>query len=170
MSPIGHLSISYLAGGVFKKACMPAILIGGILPDIDFIFLPFPFFNHIHRLATHNLFFIFLAAILIGWGFGDNKRWYVMTGLLLGGLLHLLIDACMDSNPTNGIGVPFLWPFDATCYSPFNLLRPVKTTTGWNDPINMIKISFYGILYEIPVCGLALFLFMTKRRHGLKKA
>jgi membrane-bound metal-dependent hydrolase YbcI (DUF457 family) len=170
MLPFGHLSVSYLSGTIFKKAPIPALLMGGILPDIDFLFINYPFFNHIHRLWTHNFLFILLAAVIIGGLFNQPYRFKAISGLFIGGLLHLVIDACMDANPTNGIGVPFLWPFDSTCFSPFNLLKLSDSTSGWNDKIAMIKLSLYGLLYEIPLYIASLLVFVQKREKRIRTA
>lgn len=43
---------------------MTALIIGGLLPDIDFLFLFFKWFNQAHRVVTHNIFFILLASLI----------------------------------------------------------------------------------------------------------
>jgi membrane-bound metal-dependent hydrolase YbcI (DUF457 family) len=169
MLPFGHLSISYLAGSIFRKASVPALLIGGILPDMDFILFFLPFFNHIHRLGTHNLLFVIFAAVLIGGLIHKPYRFQFISGLFIGGVLSLFIDACMDANPTNGIGVPFFWPFDPTCYSPFNLLSLSVSSTGWNNKSEMLKLSFCGLLYEIPLYILTILVFIQKRRIKMRR-
>jgi len=168
MSPLGHLSIAYLAGSRFRKANLGGLICGAILPDIDFLFLPFSFFNNIHRVVTHNLLFIVAGSLFIGAFFTGHRRFYIIGSLLIGGLLHLFIDACMDMNLTNGIGVPFFWPFDATFYSPVNFITPVETSTGWNDPLAMIKLSFPGMVYEIPFAILAAIVLIKKHGIGFK--
>jgi membrane-bound metal-dependent hydrolase YbcI (DUF457 family) len=163
VTPFGHLSVSYITGNAFKKVSLPAIIIGGVIPDIDFMFLPFFFFNQIHRVITHNLLFIVITAAAIGCWFKGKKKFYIIFGIILGGMIHLMIDACMDTNPTNGIGVPFFWPFDQTCYSPFNLLSSVYCPGGWNDILCMAKSTCYSLAYEIPLYALTIFIFIKKR-------
>ncbi len=166
MSPLGHLSCSYLAGQTLKNCHMPAILLGGVLPDIDFLLLPFSFFNQIHRLATHNLLFIVLLAVGIGWWTAKGNRLNFVFSLFLGGLLHLLVDSCLDSNPSNGIGVPLLWPFYDQYFSPFNLFQPLETTVGWGRPFEMIKRSLQVMVWEFPFYVLTIILIFKKRRSG----
>jgi hypothetical protein len=74
----------------------------------------------------------------------------------------------MDSNPTNGIGVPFFWPFDSTCYSPFNQLNSLIPSTGWNDKSEMLKLSLYGLIYEIPLYILTILVFIQNRRIKIR--
>jgi membrane-bound metal-dependent hydrolase YbcI (DUF457 family) len=167
MSPIGHVSASYLAGRVMKKVSMPALLIGGILPDIDFIFFKFSFFNDIHRLMTHNLLFVFSAVLFIGLFTRKPYRLSIMSGLLIGGCLHLIADSIMDTNAANGIGIPLFWPFDSTFYSPFNLMQPENVSDGWNDPAAMFRLALQGLIYELPLCALAVIALLTKRKSLL---
>ena len=116
MSPPGHAAVSYLLGRGAPWLSLPAVMVGGLLPDIDFLLLPFPWFNQIHRVATHNLWFVLIGAC-VGAGISQGRRrGPVFGGMLLGGLLHLLVDATMDSNPTNGIGVALFWPLSDRCY------------------------------------------------------
>ena len=111
MTPIGHLAVSYISGKSIKNISLPAIIIGGVLPDIDFLFILFDWFNQYHRVITHNLFFIILAAFTGAVLVSGNQRKIVAVSILLGGISHLLIDSCMDANPTNGTGIALLWPF-----------------------------------------------------------
>jgi len=149
MSPIGHISISYLAGKTSKRIYMPAILLGAVFPDIDFLLLPFSGFNSVHRLFTHNLFIILLAAGIYALII-KRKRVNVFFSFFAGGLLHLLVDACMDGNPSNGIGIALFWPFSNQYFSPFNLSTPVYGMAGWSEPMEMIKISVSSLKWEMP--------------------
>ena len=162
MTPFGHLSISYISAKPFRNISLPAVIIGGAAPDFDFLFIFFDWFNQIHRIVTHNLFFIVLVSIS-GLFFADKGRGkVVMSSLFLGGILHLLIDSCMDNNPTNGIGLALFWPFSGEIYSPFNLLHVPEKTVGWNDPFKMFRSLIPVILYELPFYLTALFLFFKK--------
>lgn len=161
MTPVGHLSISYILGNFlenkFGKAVLIAFLIGGTLPDIDFLFLPFKLFNMIHRKLTHNLFFIVIIS-LIGFLVTNKQHRKIMASVLfLSGFLHLLIDSCMDSNPSNGIGIAFLWPFSDKYFSPFNVLQPDTNDSGWDEPLKMFNNVIKNFIYELPFWGLMLF-------------
>ena len=125
MTPIGHLAVSYLVSRGGPRLSRPACLLGGPLPDVEFVFLFMPWFNQYHRLLTHNLLFVCLVALLgaILW-----RRRSIITGasLLLCGALHLFVDSIMDTNPGNGIGVAWFWPFSDAVLSPFNLMQAAK--------------------------------------------
>jgi membrane-bound metal-dependent hydrolase YbcI (DUF457 family) len=163
MSPICHISISYLAGNINRSICIWAVLLGGILPDCDFLLLPFPFFNQVHRVITHNILFLVLSAVFIAFWVKERKI-SAATGLIFGGLLHLLADACMDSNPSNGIGVAVLWPFYNGYFSPFNLMNPSENPEGWDNPLKMMKGLWRTLRWEMPFFGAAIILFIKNSR------
>ena len=145
---------------------MWAILLGGILPDADFLLLPFPFFNQVHRVITHNLLFLAVSALAVAF-LAKDRRGAVAIGIIFGGILHLLVDACMDANPSNGIGVAILWPFYDGYFSPFNLMTPSgNNTEGWGNPLNMIKGAWRSLRWEIPFFLAALIVFIKTRKAG----
>lgn len=164
MTPIGHISVSYIAGGLSKKIYIPAVITGGLIVDIDFIFIAFPWFNEMHRVVTHNLFFIliisFFGSILL---WKNIRRMNIFISILIGGLLHLLVDSIMDSNPSNGIGVAAFWPISDMMFSPFNIFSKIMNETGWKNSMNQLKIIIYGLLIEIPFYAGA-FLLLYKRK------
>ena len=173
MTPLGHLSISYILGNFLKKkfgkSALIAFLIGGTLPDIDFIFLPFSWFNMIHRKLTHNLFFIIIVSFV---GFimtNKQHRKIIALVFFFSGLLHLLIDSCMDSNPSNGIGIAFLWPFSDTYFSPFNILHPNINNSGWHDPLKMLTNIAKNLIYELPFWGVMLYNIAYNFRKSYSK-
>jgi membrane-bound metal-dependent hydrolase YbcI (DUF457 family) len=61
MTPVGHLSVSYISGKSWGKLSLPAIIIGGVLPDADFLLIFLEWFNQIHRVITHNLFLVMVT-------------------------------------------------------------------------------------------------------------
>jgi len=169
MTPLGHISSSYIAGAYFRRnaagqAALPALIIGGVLPDMDFLFFLFDWFNRVHRVITHNLLFVVSAALIGMVFFGKESRKTAALCLAAGGLLHLAIDACMDNNPTNGIGIAFLWPFSDGFYSPFNLLTPNTRGIGWDQPFRMVRLMMPLLLYEVPLYVLALSI-LFRRTH-----
>jgi membrane-bound metal-dependent hydrolase YbcI (DUF457 family) len=168
MTPLGHLSVSYLAGKTSKSISLPAVIIGGILPDIDFLFFQFPWFNQFHRVITHNLLFIGLVAIIGAFVNLSGQKRRVALSLLLGGALHLFADSCLDSNPSNGIGIALLWPVYGGFFSPFNLLDPIENQVGWADPAAFIKSSVWETVLEIPVYVLALIVYLLGKRESPK--
>lgn len=164
MTPIGHLSISYILGKPFRKICLTAFLIGGIIPDIEFFFVFFESFNQIHRVVMHNLFFIIAVSLVVTPFAVKGRKRVVAVSLFLGGLLHVLIDSCMDNNPSNGIGIALLWPLSREFFSPFNLFGLVKIESGWSDPAGMIKHGIKEVLWEVPLYLLTAFIFLRQKR------
>ncbi|WP_197282028.1 metal-dependent hydrolase [Dethiosulfatarculus sandiegensis] len=151
MTPLGHASTTYLAARALPFLSVHALLLGGVLPDIDFIFFPFPFFNQIHRVATHNVFFITLVAGIGALWVKENKA-KIFFSLLIGGALHLFIDSIKDDNPTNGLGVAIFWPVSDMMFCPFNLATPDPTNQGWSNPrLDMAKfveiICYEGVFW-----------------------
>ncbi len=165
MTPIGHFSVAYISGKSISRLSLPAVIIGGVLPDIDFIYILFDFFNQIHRVITHNVFFIIIASvcgILIA---SSGRKQSVGLGLLLGGALHLFIDSCMDNNPTNGVGIALFWPLTSDFFSPFNLLPFTADSHGWNEPLQMLKTLVPNMIYEVPFYIIAAF-HMVRQKVG----
>jgi len=171
MTPAGHLAVSYSLGKFSKRLVIPALLIGGLAPDIDFILLPFKFFNRYHRVITHNLLFILFVAFIILLFFKKQDKLRVFFSAFIGGLVHLSIDSVLDNNPANGIGIAWFWPFVKDIYAPFNLISPDKfVAEGWNNLHAMVKGYFRLLLIEIPFILLALFLFTKdKLKNVIKK-
>lgn len=162
MTPAGHLSISYISGKGFRNIPITAVVLGGILPDLDFIFIFFDWFNQAHRVVTHNLPFVLLFSITGFLSAPKERKKSVSLGLFIGGILHLLIDSVMDNNPSNGIGIAFLWPFLNGFFSPFNLLE-VQNKFGWNEPLKMFRALLPTMLYELPFYIAAFFLYLKQR-------
>ena len=163
MTPLGHLSVSIVSGHLFKRLCLPAVIVGGVLPDIDFIFILSDFFNQVHRVITHNLFFIVLASLVAMVIVAGEKKRSVGISMIIGGALHLFIDSCMDNNPSNGIGIALFWPLSEGFYSPFNLLALTADSRGWNEPLKMLKTILPNMLYEVPFYFMAAFYIFRQR-------
>ena len=167
MSPLGHLSISYVIGNISKKLIFPAVIIGGLLPDVDFFLLLFPWFNQIHRVITHNLFFILLISLSGIILTRKDIKIAVFISLFAGGILHLLVDSCMDSNPSNGMGITWFWPLSYKHYLFFNLISPSSAKTNWNEPLLMLKSSVHYLILEVPFCLIAGAIFIIKLKKNM---
>ena len=166
MTPAGHLSISYISGRSMKNISLSAVLIGAVLPDLDFIFIFFDWFNQVHRIISHNLLYVALVSILGTLAAPGERKKAVGLGLLTGGIMHLFVDSIMDNNPSNGIGIAFLWPFYNDFFSPFNILE-IQHKFGWNEPLKMLRSLLPTMLYELPFYLAALYLFF---REKMKRA
>jgi len=163
VTPLGHAAVSALAARLTSTP--PAVwLVGGMAPDVDFLLLPLPGFDALHRVVTHNLLFVSGVALVCAlWVPRDRARAFLCA--LIAGLMHLGIDAVLDSNPANGIGVALWWPFAETLFSPFNLLEPVPGA-GWSDPLDMLRRVAGQLGWEIPFWAAALAVYVRARRRG----
>lgn len=168
MTPAGHLAVSYIAGASNQRILLPAVLAGGVLPDCDFIFFFFAWFNEIHRLISHNVTFVLLASLIAAGVAPRGIKAAAAVSLLLGGAAHLLIDSVMDVNPTNGIGIALFWPFSSQFYSPFNLMQASADMPGWSQPAAMMRVLVPGMLYEVPFYMGALLLWKGAGRAASK--
>lgn len=164
MTPAGHASVAYIVGSGMPWLSVSAVIAGGLLPDIDYIFYLYPWFSSIHRVLTHNIFFV-LAVSLPGLLLvkpGMKAR--VFMSLLLGGVLHLLADACLDNNPRNGIGVAILWPLSDAFFSPFNLLDPRVTAAWWPGLLPRRMNVLVRLAWDLPFILAAMVMLHGKRR------
>ena len=111
MFPFGHLIIAWLVGlGIQKLAKVNIsrlgwglLLLGGLLPDVDYLF-DFILGNTTHRMFTHSLLFVLVAFFIIYIilkMFDLEKEAYFLP---IGILVHIIVD--MLSYP----GVLLFWP------------------------------------------------------------
>ncbi len=140
-----------------RSSVTTAVVVGALAPDVDFVLWWAPQFNAWHRVVTHNLPFAVVVAVIAGAlarRFGRPTR-AVAVGAFVGVLSHLLVDACMDTSASNGIGVAILWPLSDAMWSPFNLLTPTNEV-GWADHAAAARGTLQGLVYEAAAAGLAL--------------
>ena len=147
MTPLGHASMSYLLGRVATRLPMRALVLGGISPDFDSLLLAGGHFNDLHRVVTHNLAFVLVIG-LVGAALARDRRGWAGLATGLGALIHILVDAVMDNNPSNGIGVALYWPFSAAMVSPFNLLA--TDCPGWASLRAQIVCMIGDLVWEVP--------------------
>jgi len=82
------------------------LLIGAIIPDLDFLFDWF-LHSHLHRTVTHSLFFSvvsFITIYLTFWFLSDRKAKDFGFAIMVGVLIHVLFDSVSTK------GIPLLWP------------------------------------------------------------
>lgn len=118
----GHLIAAWIGGKLYEKLKKVRIshntwfflLIGGILPDIDFLF-DWTLAIDTHRSFTHSLLFIISVSLLVYIIFSLIKK-YKHTAknfaLAIGAgiFIHLLLDTVFYS------GLNFFWPLGAKFY------------------------------------------------------
>ncbi len=104
MTPLGHTAVGLCIASVATsrgwRVNLLGLLIGSVIPDLDFVFLvPFMGRKRGHRTVTHApVFQVLLAWALRRWGF-----WSVLVGQLA----HSLTDSLGAGKPP---GVAWLWP------------------------------------------------------------
>lgn len=168
MTPLGHAAISYMAGNSYKRLSVPAVLLGGFLPDIDFFLLPFSFFDSIHRVVTHNLLFLALAGGVIFFIYRNHPRRYIiLLSMALGIILHFFADSIMDANMQNGTGIALFWPFSNYFFSPFNLVEPIPHS-GWDQPALQAKITLQKMGWELLMVLPVVMFLLLKRFYRIK--
>lgn len=147
MTPIGHIAVVGLVAAVRPDYPLVALAIGSVLPDIDFLASPFGGADHWHRAGTHSFFFAAACGVVARFAFRLPVSW--AAALTLGVVLHVAFDSILDTNPANGIGVPFLWPFLAEPWAPFSLLD--ASCGGWNAPLNQLSCAISQMWLEFTV-------------------
>lgn len=171
LTPIGHTAVGFVLGHAPRRAWAPWVAaIGALLPDVDFVLVWSRHFNEWHRVVTHNLAFVLVVALLgcvpLARRFGASPT-AIAGVLVLGGLSHLAIDAVLDANASNGIGVALFWPFSDRMVSPFNLATPSTDRHGWNDPLAAVAAAAQGLVGELVFVVAALVLLRRRRGHGV---
>jgi membrane-bound metal-dependent hydrolase YbcI (DUF457 family) len=165
MTPAGHTSVSYLAGIRIPWLSMGALVAGGLLPDVDYLLYFSPWFSSIHRVITHNIFFVLVASLAVLPFVSPGMKARVFLSLFLGGMLHLLTDACLDNYPANGIGVAILWPLSDAFFSPFNLLDPRVTAVWWPGFLPRRMSVIDSIVWDVPFIAAAVVIFFRRRKE-----
>lgn len=162
MTPLGHAAIGFITGRSFPRLPMAPLLVGSLLPDIDFAAFIFGELNGAHRGATHSIAFAALAGILVA-AFIRRDRWAWGIAAFTGVLLHILVDSMLDTNPSNGTGVALFWPVYQKAVSPLNL---AFTECGsWINPMGALTCSWSVIIFELPFLLLAGILLIRSRRQ-----
>lgn len=131
-----HALIPYLVGSILKlnKRELTALVLGGIVPDLDFLFLGINYLYPsdlllVHRGITHTLIFGFLTALVALYAvsrchvkriiqrfigsdnFDLSKTWKALALVYAGVLSHLFLDYLTTR------GVPLFYPLDASRFS-----------------------------------------------------
>lgn len=162
MTPPGHAAVGYLAGRVAPRLSMTALILGSVLPDVDFLFEPLPALGVVHRHQTHSLGFAAMAGAA-GYAICKGNRLGVGAGLALGIVLHAVVDSMLDDNPTNGIGTALFWPVLRETYSLVNFFEPDPQYAGWSDWRARWRNLWLSAAVEAPFWGSAGYLFVRRR-------
>ena len=169
MTPVGHVSLAYLGGAFFKKLPVPALIIGALLPDIDFMFVFFPWFDSIHRSVTHSLLFILAGSGVITLLPRVKNKKYFFWGIIS---WQRPAPACRfdDGRQSgNGMGIQLFWPFLDYYFMPFNLIGGFGSGPGWKQPLEQLKYSLPALLIETPLAIAALIVFWRRKRKMIEE-
>jgi membrane-bound metal-dependent hydrolase YbcI (DUF457 family) len=147
VTPIGHIAVVGLVAAVRSDFRLVPLAIGSVLPDIDFLASPFGGADHWHRAGTHSIFFAVACGVVARFAFRLPVSW--AAGLTLGVVLHIAFDSILDTNPANGIGVPFLWPFIRETWAPFSLLE--ASCSGWTSPGDLLYCTAAQMWFEFGI-------------------
>jgi len=114
----GHLIGAWIPGKIYEKITNVKLhnytwlflLIGGILPDADFL-LDWTLGLESHRTFTHSIFFLILAPLLVylfckylNKTYHSHAKEFTLA-LATGILMHLILDMATSYN-----GIPLFWP------------------------------------------------------------
>lgn len=110
----GHLAGAWAAGKIYEQLRKQKIshyawfflLLGGILPDADFV-VDWTLGTDIHRTITHSFLFLILAPVLVYIFFSiikHQEKNHFALFLSLGIATHLFLDGFST------YGIPLLWP------------------------------------------------------------
>lgn len=124
-----HLIVAWFSGKGYELLARKKIhqqtwfflLLGGVLPDIDFL-LDWTLGLESHRTFTHSLFFVVAAPLVVYLLFrlvGNKKSFSFLYALAAGISTHLLMDMFFSA------GVPLFWP---------SLVHISYTSIGYFDP------------------------------------
>jgi len=142
MTPFGHLIVGATLAHWLRRRGVPVqtggMLVGSILPDIDWFAVPFASRRLVHRTWSHSPFTLLLAGLVL--------RRLDTRSVVVGGLSHITLDNWMGGEPP---GVGWAYPLVRERHP----LGPHFTWAGRNRPP-----LFVGLMFEI---ALILFLIVV---------
>ena len=161
MTPLGHLFVGFLVYKLlkkkYKKLSLGMVLLGSLLPDMDFIFVIFNSSLNAHRLFSHSLFFITALAVILG-------IWYSGFSFFIGGLLHLIFDTIFDFYAGNGLGVAWFWPiFKEPVDFGVSSLFPMYSILEGTPWLVIVLLQFFVELALIIVFFFALWMYKKRK-------
>jgi membrane-bound metal-dependent hydrolase YbcI (DUF457 family) len=138
-----HLIGAWFVGEIIQKISKKKLpkqawillLLGGLIPDIDFLF-QIILHEPIHRTVTHSLFFAIFSFFLV------RKNKYALL-LPIGILIHIFLDLF------TGPGLQVLWPFNLWI-SIYETTQTVSLLKGiQNIPLAIIDmfLGFFWFVY-----------------------
>lgn len=145
-----HLILTWLIGKSYELFSKKKIshytwfflLIGGILPDADFL-IDWTLGTELHRTFTHSLLFAIGMSVLSYVTFSIFKREernYFALAIGVGIFSHLILDMI-----PGGYGVPILWPnltyFSSSYLGPYNPANPSFLHSSPEILKHMLKLA-----------------------------
>ena len=169
MTPLGHAALGGWASLLSSRLILPWVIAGSLLPDIDFVAFAHPDFNEIHRGPSHSLVVAIGVSAVLAFGLSSMPV-LAMTSCTLGFALHILCDSMLDTNASNGLGVPLLWPFSPERIQLVPLADWLNLEPGsWREPGTMLTGAAQLLLVELflMVSYLA-FAYRAQRKRSTK--
>lgn len=135
------------------------LVLGGILPDADFL-IDFVLQSNFHRTFTHSFLFViiiwFLAFILF-WMLAERQAKRLAFALGAGVLVHLLIDFVSHQ------GVPFFWPLNYY-FAPFGISLGKSGATMLSASANQLRTFLKLAILDMGLGTVWIFYLWMKRR------
>ncbi len=163
----GHLIGAWIAGKSYEFFSKNKIgnytwawlILGGILPDADFL-VDFVLRSNFHRTFTHSFLFVVLAwslAFFVFWLFGERQAKKFAFALAMGVLVHLLIDFVSHQ------GVPFFWPLNYY-FTPFGMTLGKSGVTMLSTSANQLRTFLKLAILDLGLGTVWIFYLWMKRR------
>ena len=146
----GHLIGAWLVGKIYEFFSKRKIhhygwfflLLGGILPDIDFLF-DWTLNLNLHRTVTHSLLFAILIPLALYFVLKiqqDKQAKHFSLALATGILMHLILDFISLQ------GVPLFWPY-LMYFSPFRMGLYLTDVSFFSNNVSiLIKELKFAVL------------------------
>lgn len=151
---IGHLPGAYVALNLItpqaSRVFMTAALVGSVLPDVDMLwfYLVDGRQTHHHDFITHRpAVWALLGLIGLLWPAGRA----VLTGLAIGGLIHMALDSIVGS-------IAWAWPVSTAAH-------PLVVVPASQDWWVMSFVLHWTFAVELVLCALAVTLWITRRKR-----
>ena len=163
----GHLIGAWLAGKSYEFLSKKKIhrygwfflLLGGILPDIDFL-IDWTLNLHLHRTITHSLLFaivIPLVLYLVLKTQQDQQAKHFSLALSTGILVHLTLDFISLQ------GVPIFWPY-LMYFSPFRIGPYLTDTSFFSNNIILLNQKLKFAVLDMALGTVWIFYFLFRKK------
>ncbi len=163
----GHLIGAWLAGKSYEFVSKNKLgnytwiwlILGGILPDADFL-IDFVLQSNFHRTFTHSFLFVILVWFLTFFGFrllNEKRAKKFAFAMGVGIIVHLSIDFISHQ------GVPFFWPLNYY-FTPFGITLGKSGATLLSASASQLRIFLKLAILDMGLGTVWIFYLWMKRR------